>query len=386
MASGMLSLHHHSGALRRGYAPTLGRYLAMSWLATFLLTLLALGVVIYLVDVVELLRQLAGKNIPMGQAAMMSLLKMPDLLLQLLPFAVLLATLVWLNQLNKRYELVALRASGLPARRFVLAPLLMCALVGVSALLVVNPLAATFLKRYERWYGEVFPNTVKGLVTDGGSIWLRQEEMGGSRPEGRRTYFIYGQTVAANGQNLGQATVFAFSPQGDFLARLDAKQADLENGRWMLRDTFLLSPQQEIAHEDLMSLPTSLTASQIQASFNPPSTLSLWELRRFIGVLEASGFPASRHAMAYAKLLALPALALAMFVLAIPFGLRFVRGQGMAGVVLAGLGLGFGFYLFGNIAAAYGLAGRLDVMLAAWLPTLAALLLAAALLLHLREE
>lgn len=384
--SGILSFEHKSGYQRRGYAPTLGQYLALSWLGTFMLTLLALGVVIYLVDVVELLRQLAGKPVPMGQAALMSLMKMPDLMLQLLPFAVLLGTLVWLNQLNKRYELVALRASGLPARRFMLAPLLMCMLVGVSAVLVVNPLAATFLKRYERWYGEVFPNTVKGLVTNGGSIWLRQEEIGSNKPEGRRTYFIYGQTASANGQNLGEATVFAFSPQGDFLARLDAKKADLEDGRWLLRDTFLLSPQQAIAHEELMSLPTSLTAAQIQASFNPPNTLSVWELRHFIEILEASGFPASRHAMAYAKLLALPALACAMFLLAVPFGLRFVRGHGMASVVLAGLGLGFGFYLFGNIAAAYGLAGRLDVMLAAWLPTLIALLLAAALLLHLREE
>jgi lipopolysaccharide export system permease protein len=80
----------------------------------------------------------------------MSLTKMPDLLLQVLPFAILLGTLVWLNQLNRRQELVALRASGLPARRFVLAPLLMCGLLGVTALLVVNPVAATMLKTPSR--------------------------------------------------------------------------------------------------------------------------------------------------------------------------------------------------------------------------------------------
>lgn len=372
------------GAGHRGYAPTLGWYLASRWMGTLLLTLLALSTFIYLIDLIELLRQLSGKNTSGGQAALMTLAKVPDLLIQLLPFAILLGTLVWLNQLNRRQELVALRASGLPARRFVLGPLLACAFVGAVTLFVINPVSATLLKRYERWYGEVFPNSVKGLVTSGGSIWLRQDELDPNQAS--KTYFIYGRNVSANGQNLGQATVFVFNDQGDFIARLDAGQATLEPKQWRLHNVFLLSPQKQIVHEDVVTLPTTLTAEQIQASFNQPGTLSVWELGSFIKVLEQSGFPTSRHAMAYQRLLALPILGMTMLLLAVPFGLRFTRHQGLATVIVAGLGLGFGFYLFGNIAAAYGLAGRLDVILAAWLPACMAILLAAALLIHLREE
>lgn len=372
------------GAHHRGYAPTLGWYLASRWLGALMLTLLALSTFIYLIDLIELLRQLAGKNVPAGVAALMTLGKVPDLLIQLLPFAILLGTLVWLNQLNRRQELVALRASGLPARRFVLGPLLACAFVGVVTLFIVNPVSATLLKRYERWYGEIFPNTVKGLVTSGGNIWLRQDEVDPTQT--RKSYFIYGHNVSANGQNLGQATVFVFNEQGDFMARLDASQAALEPGQWQLHNVFLLSPRKQIVHENVVTLPTTLTAEQIQASFNPPGTLSVWELGNFIKVLKQSGFPISRYSMAYQRLLALPILGMTMLLLAVPFGLRFTRNQGLATVILAGLGLGFGFYLFGNIAAAYGLAGRLDVVLAAWLPACMAILLAAALLIHLREE
>lgn len=364
---------------RRGYAPTLAWYLGGLWLNSVVLTVLALAAFIYLLDVVDLWRELAGKDVSTPTALSMSMAKVPDLIMQLLPFAVLLGSMMWLNQLNRRYELVALRAVGLPARRFLVGPVIACLLVGGMALAVGNPVSATLLKRYERWYEDVFPNTTKGLVTAGGSIWLRQNGT-------MKDYFIYGQKVAARGDSLGQATVFVFTKQGDFEQRLDAEEARLQPGLWRLRNVFSLTPNQAIKHYNELLLPTTLTPEQIQASFNPPGTLDVWELRSFIKTLEKSGFPTSRHAMAYQQLLALPALCLAMLLLAVPFGLRYTRNRGLGVVLLAGLGMGFGFYLFGNVMAAYGLAGRLDVRLAAWLPAAMASLLAVALMLQLREE
>lgn len=368
---------------RRGYAPTLAFYLASLWTTSVVLTVLGLAAFIYLIDLVELWRQLAGKNVPATTALTMSLMRVPDLLMQLLPFAVLLGSLMWLNQLNRRQELVALRAAGLPARRFLFGPMLACLMLGGFALVVGNPVSSTLLKRYERWNSDIFPNTTRGLVTAGGSVWLRQGEGNGG---GRRDYFIYGRSVAANGGSLGQATVFVFDALGNFVSRMDAAQAILRQGEWEMKDVFVLSPTQDIVHKSQVMLPTTLTPGQIQASFNPPGTLDVFELRKFIDVLKKSGFPTSRHAMAYQKLLALPALCLAMMLLAVPFGLRFTRNRGLGIVILAGVGMGFGFYLFGNIMAAYGLAGRLDVRLAAWLPTAMAGLLAVALMLQLREE
>lgn len=368
---------------QRGPSITLGWYLAARWTGTLLLTLLALSVFIYLIDLIELMRQTAGRHVSVAKTALMSLTKQPDLMLQVLPFAILIASLIWLNQLNRRQELVALRAAGLPARRIILAPMLACMVVGLAALFVLNPIAATLLKKFDSWQSDVMPGNVKGILTSGGSIWLKQEEIDDGR---KRTFFIYGRSVASSGQSLGEATVFVFDGNGDFLARLDATQAMLEKGFWRLENVVMLSPQKKIVQEPAVTLPTTLTAEQIQSSFNPPGTLSVWELRSFIKVLESSGLPSSRHAMAYQRLLALPVLGMTMLLLAVPFGLRFVRGRGLAMVVLSGLALGFGFYLFGNIISAYGLAGRLNVYLAAWLPALMATLLAAALLIHLREE
>lgn len=369
----------------RGYSPTLGWYLGSMWLATVGFTIIGLAAFIYLIDVIDLWNQISGRNVSPVTALLMSLSKMPDMLLQLLPFAVLIGSLIWLNQLNKRQELVALRAVGLPARRFLLGPVIACLLLGAIAIGVGNPLSATMLKRYERWNASVFPNSTKGLITSGGSVWLRQNDDDGPRASGR-DYFIYGRKVSPNGDNLGQATVFVFDRDDSFVARLDAEQAILEQGQWRLKNVFMLTPKQEIVRQEQVTLPTSLTAEQIQASFNPPGTLDIFELRSFIETLKESGFNTNRHSMAYQRLLALPFMCLAMLLVAVPFGLRFTRTRGMGMVIVTGVCMGFGFYLFGNVMAAYGLAGRLDVRLAAWLPACMASLIAVALMLQLREE
>ncbi|RYG61733.1 MAG: LPS export ABC transporter permease LptG [Alphaproteobacteria bacterium] len=377
--------HSARGPHTRGYSPTLGMYLGGLWLGTVLLTAVGIGAFIYLVDVINMWNEVSGRNVGSGTVLLMSLAKSPDLLLQLLPFAVLIGSLVWLNSLNKRQELVALRAVGLPARRFLMGPLMACLLVGALALGVGNPVSAALLKKYEQWSSTVFPNSAKGLITAGGSVWLRQGDDHGPQASGR-DYFIYGQKVSSDGKNLGQATVFVFDHNNSFLARLDARNAKLEDGRWLLSEVFLLTPRQEIVRQEEVTLPTSLTPEQLQASFNAPGTLDIFQLREFIQTLESNGFKTSRHAMAYQRLLALPFMCLAMLLVAVPFGLKYTRTRSLGIVIISGVCMGFGFYLFSNIMAAYGLAGRLDVRLAAWLPGVMAILISVALMLQLREE
>lgn len=380
-----LTLESSRGPQTRGYSPTLGIYLGGMWLGTVFLTALGMGAFIYLIDVINMWNEVSGRNVSSGTVILMSMAKSPDLLLQLLPFAVLIGSLVWLNSLNKRQELVALRAVGLPARRFLLGPVLACLLVGALALGVGNPVSAALLKKYEQWSSSVFPNSAKGLITAGGSVWLRQSDDDGPQATGR-DYFIYGRKVSADGQDLGQATVFVFDGKNNFLARLDARNALLEDGRWRLKDVFLLTPRQEIVRQEEVTLPTSLTPEQLQASFNAPGTLDIFQLREFIQTLEGNGFKTARHAMAYQRLLALPFMCLAMLLVAVPFGLKYTRTRSLGIVIISGVCMGFGFYLFSNIMAAYGLAGRLDVHLAAWLPGVMAILVSVALMLQLREE
>jgi lipopolysaccharide export system permease protein len=360
-------------------SPTLGTYLARRYTAVLLFTLVILGAFVSLMDALELIRRLARHHVSTATILQMSVFKLPDLLLKLLPFVILISTLALLRQLTRRHEITVLRAAGLPTWRLLLGPLAVVALGGAVALFIVNPLAATMLKRYTAWEDAVLPGATRGLVTAGGTIWLKQREQD-------HDFFITAREALASGRQLKHATVFMFAPSGDFQARLDAAAMELFPGTWRLSDVTILTPNRQTRHEPAVSIPTDLTPQLIQNSFHPAGTLTIWELGRFIRVLRQSGFPSTAHEMQYQRLWAMPFLLAVMFWLAVPWGLRNVRGRSVWPLVAAGLGLGFGFYLLNNVFTTFGLAGRLDVTLAAWAPLLIAALAATALLLAWREE
>ncbi|MFZ2620524.1 MAG: LptF/LptG family permease, partial [Alphaproteobacteria bacterium] len=186
---------------QRRQTPTLTAYLAGRFALYLLATLTALAALTYLIDAVDLLAKAGGQGVGTATVLRMSAMKLPDLMQQLLPFAVLIATLVTLAQLNRTHELVALRAAGLPARRIMVGPLLVVLLTGAAALTILNPLAATMLKRYDIWHGQTFPGSAKGLITKGGSIWLKQTDES-PLPQGQttpNTIFIYGHKVSELG-------------------------------------------------------------------------------------------------------------------------------------------------------------------------------------------
>src|SRR5262249_44581562 len=120
----------------------LGIYIFRKTLAAIGLTLACVAAAVLLVDVVEQMRTVGSRTqLSLFGAIFLTMLKTPQLLEQTLPFVVLVGTMVALTQLNRRSELIAIRASGVSAWRF-LGPVAAAAvLIGVVASLLVNPLA-----------------------------------------------------------------------------------------------------------------------------------------------------------------------------------------------------------------------------------------------------
>jgi lipopolysaccharide export system permease protein len=81
----------------------------------------------------------------------------------------------------------------------------------------------------------------------------------------------------------------------------------------------------------------------------------------------------------------MPVLALAMALLAAGFSMRHSRRGGVAQMIGSGVAAGFALFVVDRVSNEFGEAGSLPVVLAAWAPTVAGLLLALALLLHLED-
>ena len=105
----------------------------------------------------------------------------------------------------------------------------------------------------------------------------------------------------------------------------------------------------------------------------------------FIQELEQAGFSARRHQVWMQAELARPVFLTAMVLVAAAFTMRHTRFGGTGTAVLAAVLMGFGLFFIRSFAQILGENGQIPVVLAAWAPPGAAVLLTLGLLLHAED-
>lgn len=373
------------GATQRGttvimrLSPTFSLYLGRQFLLGIGFVLAVLMGLIFLIDVVELLRRAAGREAAgLGLILGMAALNLPSLVQKVLPVATLFGAIVTFSRLTRSSELIVARAAGVSVWQF-LAPALVVAFLGGGIMVTLfNPLAAIMSARYEQLEGRLLEGRQSLLAVSATGLWLRQaDEFGQS--------VIHARHVTSAGTELRDVIVFLYKGTDQFIGRIDAKQAMLLKGRWRLTNALLTRPQEPAIRLAEYEIKTTLTLAQIQEGFASPQTLSFWSLPGFIRTLETAGFTATRHRLHWHRILSTPLLLAAMILLAATFSLRLTR-YGHTGILLgAGVLTGFLLYFVTDVVQALGIAGNLPVILAAWTPAGVCALLGLSLLLHLED-
>ena len=363
---------------------TLGFYLGSRFLQTVLLTLLSLYLLILVTDLVELLRRAGARDagVPFGMLLEMALLKSPQTSLMLLPYAVLIGMMLSLARLTRTSELIVTRAAGISVWQFLAPGMVIMMLLGVFFVTVMSPISAAMLARFERLEARLLTGQASLMSVSSTGLWLRQQE--NNNPEVGE-YIIHALRVSEQGEKLSDVSVFVFDKQKNFLRRMEAEEAVLVHGEWVLQKVLVARPGQPPEVQAQRRLPTALTVSQIQDSFASPETLSFWELPAFIHTLENAGFSGLRHRLYLHKLISQPLLLLGMLLIASLFSMRLPRRGGVLYLISTGLVTGFMLLFVSDIIYALGLSGTLPLWLAAWMPPLATSLVGTALLLH-RED
>jgi lipopolysaccharide export system permease protein len=372
--------------------PTLSLYVARGFLGATATMLAALTGLVALFDFIELLRRAATRpDVGFDVPATIAALRLPFVALQILPFAILLGGIVAFWRLTRSSELIVARAAGVSAWGFLAGPVLVALVIGALATAGISPLSSMMLARAERM-DQTFLRTGGGLSSlAGGRLWLRQADRE-LDPTG--VAILSGRPAAARPADpragpprfeLQGVTVWRLSGTDAPLTRIEAPRAQLHQGHWVLDAAVTFGADRQPGPPARLELPTELTAGRIEDSFASPETLSFWSLPGFIEVLEEAGFSAVRHRIQFQSLLSLPVLAVAMAMLAAGFSMRHNRRGGVGQMIAGGVAAGFALFVVDRISNEFGEAGSLPVVLAAWAPTVAGLLLALALLLHLED-
>jgi lipopolysaccharide export system permease protein len=354
---------------------TLYRYLAKQFLVGVGIVFAGIIFLTYSIDLVDLMNRTAGRHVPGDAVFGMSLLKLPDLGLTLLPFAVLLGGVFSFVRLSRSQELISIRAAGVSAWNLLAPALTVAVLLGLVCVMMVTPVSARLLEQYAGMEAKYLRGESSQLAVSPTGLWLRQGDAD-------RQSVVHALRVADQGVRLDDAIIFSYGKDDRFDGRIDARSARLENGAWELKDAWVSDAEGNSKFHSSFRLPTTLTPAQIQESFASPSTISFWDLPRFIQTAQAAGFSATRYVLYFDSLLVLPAMFAAMVFMAASFSLRLARLGGLGRVILYSALAGFGVYFFSDVTKALGESGILPVALAASAPAVAAILIGMTLVFH----
>ncbi len=363
---------------------TLNLYIARRFLGTVGKVFLVFFAILMLIDMIEQLRRFSDAGIGLTGAAELSLLSVPETLYRILPLIMVMGAIANFLGLARSSELVVVRAAGRSGLHFLMTPLLVSVALGLLAVAFFNPLVAATSKAYDDRRSELSHGGRSVLSVADTGLWLRQGSEDGQT-------VIQAARSNLDGTELFGVTFIGFDLNGAPGTRIEAETARLVEGAWELTGTKtwdLTLPNPEllaVVDPGPIALPSDLTPERIRDSFGTPSAIAFWDLPGYIADLERAGFSAQSYRLWYQMELALPLLMAAMVLVAAGFTMRHVRFGGTGRMVLFALLAGFGFYFLRNFAQALGDSGQIPVLLAAWSPPVAAVMLSLGLLLHLED-
>lgn len=363
---------------------TLSRYIAKQFVLSVLVMLASLTGMVCLFDFLDLLRRVsAHPNAGASVAAEIAGLHLPYFTIIILPFATLLGGVFCFWRLTRSSELVVARAAGISVWQFLTAPLLSATLIGVLATTVVSPLSSIMYAWAEKLDQHYLRSDDGPLSISGGALWLRQSDQ--ATPHGIVILHARSVQFHVTALHIGNISVLRLDQNNGLVSRIEAPTGHLDRSSWILDKASLVLPNELPTYIGRIDLPTDLTVKRVQESFASPDTLSVWALPGFVNLLDRSGFSSIRHRIHFQSLLALPVLCGTMCLVAAGFSMRPSRHGGVARMIGSGVAAGFLLFTVSKVAEQFGKSGVLPPVLAAWVPAIAGLCLAIALLLHLED-
>ncbi|HUP55821.1 MAG TPA: LPS export ABC transporter permease LptG [Bdellovibrionota bacterium] len=340
---------------------TLDRYLAGIFIRNFLLALAAM-VSLFLFQ--ALLGEMIDRVYPPNQIVYYNLLNIPQILVQMAPPAVLLATVMTLSGLARTNELVACFSIGLGLKRlvalFVTMVFMICCLMLIFQDRILPP---TYRKRTTYKMREMEKKQDFFLDVKQDKIWYRSQNL------------IYNlQRFDQQTKTIFGMSVYTFDKGFNLVQVIDAEKAEFTSKGWRLMNgtttTFSKGePFPATTRFDEKALQIAETPTDFQEIEKEVKGLRLKELAQYIGRMKAAGADTKSYEVDFHSRISLSFIPFVMCFLGIPFSTRGRREGGMAKDLGFCLGITFFYWLFYSVGLSLGTNGALAPWLAAWLPS-----------------
>ena len=335
------------------------RYITREIVKTLIIVGLVVVSIYLVVDFFEKIDNFMHGNLPLSSILAFFLLKIPFIVMQVAPVAVLIATLVVFGLMNKHNEIIALRSSGLGIRSM-LGPALftaggVCLLVFIISELVIP---VTMSRANQIWLQRVRNKTA--ALQKQNDIWIKDDRIilhiDHYDPATRTAY---GLTLNRLDEN------FRID------RRIDARRGIFQKNGWIFTTVMdhHFDADGRISRAEIReSLPLDLGIMPEDLGRAAKSTeeMGFAELYRHIQKLEVEGYGTTNYRTDLHAKLAYPLVCLLMSLLATGLAASGRAKGSITATIAYGIGASFIYWIFHSFCMSLGYGGILPPAAAAW--------------------
>ncbi len=349
------------------------RYLAQQFLTLFAPILAAFVLLYIVIDLFDRLDIFLRHDATVSAAARYFVFKIPLMLTQITPPAVVTAVLLMFGTLGRRNEIIALRSGGISLGQTAI-PVLSLALAISAGALLWNETVVPYASRQFQLVNnlEIRKRALRGVLSER-AIWYHGADG-----------FYHIDYVDRAQQAVFDLTIYRLDELFRLRSVVRVPRADWVDGRWQVTGAL----EYPMGAENVTAEPLPPDGLRIAETLDDflevqrePEELSFAALHARINSLARKGIDASYYLVDLHLKLALPFASCVLAVVAVPIAGRLRRHPSIAAIVGLGTAVGFGYWVVLGLSTSLGQTGAIPPVVAAWAANAIYLLLGAALFL-----
>ncbi|MFP4531403.1 MAG: LPS export ABC transporter permease LptG [Desulfobacterales bacterium] len=340
------------------------RYISRMFFKFFGVVLIMVIAIYLSIDVFGKVDNLMAADLRLLEMVLYFGYKLPLIISQITPVAVLLGVLVTFGLMSKHNEIIALKSSGV-SLKYLLLPVVGIGLLFSGGLFIFSEavVPATIGRAHQLEKGKA-PGSQEMVASQRKNIWLRHH---------RGITNIQHFHPAAN--VIYGVSTMVFDSEFHLTRRIDARRGEHQDGQWifyygMVQDFDTADQTSEVSFFDEKKAALDFSPTDLKRVARSAEEMGFNRLHNYIQKVEREGYDATKSRVdLYAKT-AFPAICLIMCLIGSALALRGKTREGMAISFAYGVVTAFVYWSLYSLCLSLGYGGLLPPWLAAWMANL----------------
>ena len=292
-----------------------------------------------------------------------TLLKVPNVLINLFPFIILFGGIVFYLKIYNHNEVISLRVMGYSNIQIILIPALTSFIIGYIIIFLIVPFSSSMLKYYEELRSEY--NETKNLIfINETGIWILDKNE-------KEKNILRIEKINKDFTTVTKITIYNYDISNNFIKRIDADEGIIKDKNWQLNKVYIITANKKNNKENYLnnySYTSNININELKNVYKNTETTSLLDINRQMLILEDKGYSTTDLRIRYQKLISFPIYLLAMSILS---GLMIINlgktsnylKYGTYGVIISII-----IYFLNDLSITIAKSGIISVDFSVWIP------------------